>query len=453
MSPTTAGLPGFWRFVWLFWMQPITLHRLLRGVGLNPMESGWKLLRRTRSPQEAWWLLRSAQMILILSPGTTGAVAALVAALGQHVNWLGVACGWAVGWAVGLAFEAVLVLAVAGSVVGSVSIGLAVGVVGRMVVGTFGTTPGVVSKAAFVMTVVGAVVFNLVYIAGPVALEVARGVSPSDDIVGNRFVAFFEGLFRIPFLLIETIVETTAHYWNASTGRRTLRWAPVLYHERGYLPHPFLARHILAEADADPGLTRRVLEACSISPGQRRTGRKVEAKLRARELKRLAEAKDFLAIQELRGVWLPGIQGADPVLLAFSETARYLVAAQAVFNPHHRLMHLKGFSEQANALENQLRSQRDVFTQPEEPLRALRGRRPADARNAKGRGRAHPEPLRAGDPPRTPEGPELFRGVAKPRCARYRRDSPTQPAAPPCNCSHPGGREDVAPQDAAAPAA
>ncbi len=23
MSPTTAGLPGFWRFVWLFWMQPI----------------------------------------------------------------------------------------------------------------------------------------------------------------------------------------------------------------------------------------------------------------------------------------------------------------------------------------------------------------------------------------------------------------------------------------------
>jgi hypothetical protein len=111
-------------------------------------------------------------------------------------------------------------------------------------------------------------------------------------------------------------------------------------------------------------------------------------------------------------VWLPGAQGADPVLLAFSETARYLAAAQAVFNPHHRLRHLKGFAEQANALENQLRSQRDVFTQPfEEPLRNLRDvaqqMRAAAEKDAEG---LILNPFRAGDPLSDEEGPELFRG-------------------------------------------
>ena len=224
--------------------------------------------------------------------------------------------------------------------------------------------------------------------------------------------ALLVALIRIPVFILEVICQTAARYFNAITGRRTLRWAPVLYHELSYLPHPFLAGHILAEADADPALTRRVLDACSIAPGQRRTGRKVEARLRARELKHLAEAKDFQAIQELRGLWLPGLQGADAILLAFSEAGRYLTAAEAVFNPHHRLRHLKGFDEHSTAIENQLRSQRNVFTQPfEEPLWALReaGRkmRAQAEKDAEG---LILNPFRAGDPLSDAEGPELFRG-------------------------------------------
>jgi hypothetical protein len=69
MSEETARLPDFWRFVWLFWMQPVTLHRLLRSVGVDPREGGWKLLRRRRSPRENWWLMRQAQMILLFAPG------------------------------------------------------------------------------------------------------------------------------------------------------------------------------------------------------------------------------------------------------------------------------------------------------------------------------------------------------------------------------------------------
>jgi hypothetical protein len=195
------------------------------------------------------------------------------------------------------------------------------------------------------------------------------------------------------------------------TGRKTLRWVPVLRHELSYLPHPFLESHLLAEANADPILTRRVLDACSIAPGQRKTGRRVEARLRAKELKRLSDANDFQALTELRGFWLPGIQGADGVLLGFSEAGRYLVAAQTAFNPHHQLKHLDGLTVQLNAIENQLRANRNALTQPfEEPLEALR--RTGQAM------RAAAEEKAAGlisNPFRTEnlsgeEGPELFRG-------------------------------------------
>jgi len=108
------GLPGFWRFVWLFWMQPITLHRLLRGIGVNPEESLWKILRRSRSPQEDWWLLRSAQAMLIFVPGTSVAVAAILSAFGQDVRW-------------GL-LAVIMAVFVAGGVVFGTAIGVASGV-------------------------------------------------------------------------------------------------------------------------------------------------------------------------------------------------------------------------------------------------------------------------------------------------------------------------------------
>ncbi|MGH9720216.1 MAG: AAA family ATPase, partial [Bryobacteraceae bacterium] len=231
MSQPTGALPGFWRFVWLFFMQPITLHRLLRSLDVDPEQSLWKLLRQ-RSPNENWWLVRSSQTLFLLTPGTAIAVGGLCFALGLPLDWARVAGGVAVGVAGGVAFG----------------------------------------------------------------------------------VAFCAAFLRLPLFVFEIIGQTAARYRNAISGRKSLRWAPVLYHELSYLPHPFLQSHILAEADADPGLARRVLEACSIAPGQRRSGRKVEAKLRARELRRLAEASEFRTIAELRGVWLSGIQGADVVL-------------------------------------------------------------------------------------------------------------------------------------------
>ena len=69
MSEPTVQAPGFWRFVWLFFMQPVTLHRLLRGAGIDPKENLWGFWRKRRSLQSTWFLVRSAQTLLVLTPG------------------------------------------------------------------------------------------------------------------------------------------------------------------------------------------------------------------------------------------------------------------------------------------------------------------------------------------------------------------------------------------------
>lgn len=191
-----------------------------------------------------------------------------------------------------------------------------------------------------------------------------------------------------------------------------LRYSPVLYHELSFLPIPFLKGHMLASADREPELVRRVLAACAIAPGQRRTGRIVEARLRAREMSRLAASGPYSDIAELSGTWLPGLQGADPLLIGFSEAGRYAAAAASASNGHHALKHLDGLDGKINALENQLRAERSVFTQPfEEPLAVLR--RLSGNLRAKATIQAAdiiPNPFRSGDPLSTEAGYELFRG-------------------------------------------
>jgi hypothetical protein len=111
-------------------------------------------------------------------------------------------------------------------------------------------------------------------------------------------------------------------------------------------------------------------------------------------------------------LWLPGLQGANGLLLGFSEAARYLAAAEAAFGAHHRLNHLKSFQQKVLELENQLRSDRNVFTQPfEEPLRVLRevGGQMQVAAEKEAEGLIL-NPFRPGDPLTGENGPELFRG-------------------------------------------
>jgi hypothetical protein len=409
MSTVREQLPGAWWFTWLFWMQPITLHRLLNGLGLDLGKVGWKLYRH-RTPAENCYLIRLAQMSMI-SLAFSFAVAFVLQQFGAPVSWRYGYLVVAVGLLAGVVWFA---LNVTFGFAGLVTVMVAFGV-GFVVMGGITTLSSVAASVVVSAAGIFAVAVSIV-----VSSYVTDGFVP--DFTEGALLGSLEFLFaltRLPVFVLESLAEAGARTWIRVTGARTLNWVPALYHELSYLPLPLLEGHLLVEADADRELTRRVLDACAVAPGQRRIGRTVEATLRARELTRLVEARDFQAIAELRGTWLPGIQGADGVLLGFSEAARYLAAATTAFNPHHQLTHLKGFAAQINALENQLRSGVNSFTGFDsrltqafhEPMRALQRagqilREEIESRVAG----LIPNPFRAGDPLSGEAGPELFRG-------------------------------------------
>ena len=234
MSEETAHLPGFWRFVWLFWMQPVTLHRLLRSLDVDPMQSGWKLLRRRRSPGDNWWLVRSAQMLLLITLGLTVSV---FAALGRRLDWNYMALGVGFGVAFGM-----------GCVLVDVAVGLALGVaeVEVAVVGVALVDLPVSVAFGVAATGVALVVGACVSLDVGFGVTFGRGFEAKGKIV-DTVITLLPALFRIPVYLLEIICQMAARYWNSMTGRKSLHWVPVLHHELSYLPHPFLESHILAE--------------------------------------------------------------------------------------------------------------------------------------------------------------------------------------------------------------
>src|ERR1035438_8651272 len=222
--------------------------RSLRSLEVHPRESGWKLFRRRRSPSENWWLVRSAQMLVVVTSGVVMTFGLF--ALRGRQQWLGASVGVAVGAAVvsGAIFEVAL----------GVALGMALGVY-TVCVAPLGVVVGPVGAA--IGAAIGSATLGVSF---GVSLGVISGRVPEAEGYSVRTViAFFTALFRIPVYLFEVIAQTAARYWNSMTGRKSLHWVPVLHHELSYLPHPCLESHILAEADADPVLTRRVLDACS----------------------------------------------------------------------------------------------------------------------------------------------------------------------------------------------
>ena len=232
MSAADAPLPGFWRFVWMFFMQPITLRRLLGGVGVDPFSMVLGLSRGRRSSHEDWWLLRSAQAMLMFGPGTAVASEAILAAFGQHVNWVRTAYGVALGELIGLAGGAFVCIA----------FGLPVVIVAGLVVGAINHLYGD-RGMTFSIAIICASVSLLRYWSDYSRALVPAGTLEQDRLYTVLFLLplkFLDGSLRMPIFLIEAVIGTAARYWNAGTGRRTLHWAPVLYDELSYLPHPFL---------------------------------------------------------------------------------------------------------------------------------------------------------------------------------------------------------------------
>jgi hypothetical protein len=367
-----SKLPGYWLFVWMLFMQPIRLHHLLRACGVDdPGAPMWRLWRRDRaSGVTRAYLERMLFVLVALTPLVAGAASGILWTLGLPVSWDRVAAGVAAGAALGMAL--------------GIALGVAAGVAAGVV---FGVAAGVALGMDVVLAFVMANGMAL-SVAGGMALGMNRGVankwasSVADGVVWGMITGVFVGVrdgaavgvasgivvgvtvgvgntwsWLWPF---EAVVSTLAYLLDLTTHRATLHWAPVLHRDLSYLPHPFLRAHALRNAQAHPDLVRRVLEACAIAPGQRRTGALILAELQARELRDYAQTRRFERALEsdeatpVSATWLPPSEGADPSLLAFREAARYLAAARDALNPHHRRQHLSGAARVLAGLRNQL---------------------------------------------------------------------------------------------------
>lgn len=239
---------------------------------------------------------------------------------------------------------------------------------------------------------------------GGMAVGVAGGV-----VVGVAFSALF---LRLALWPIEAALQIHLYRTQTATGRVTLGRSPLLWHDLSYLPLPFLRKHIVETAKHNPDLARLAIDRCRDVPGQRRIGRSALRELQARELVTLARQRDFAALTDLEGAWLPGKVDAPPTLLALSDVAAYLRAAQTALVPYHRLGHIANAERDLGSLQNRLRGEAsedataylDVATSWSAVIAECRAEAEAAA--------AHvlPNPFRAG-PPLTPEqGMELFRG-------------------------------------------
>ncbi|ASF45134.1 nSTAND1 domain-containing NTPase [Methylovulum psychrotolerans] len=332
-----ARLPGYWELLWLLFMQPMTLHRRLRALGIDkPDALAWRFWRW--GGVERAFILRMLVLLVTATPLLTGALVLAFQSRGFVVDYLNVVFGVASGVAVGVALG----------------------------------------------------------VAWGVASGVAAGVS----------------YIRLPFYLMEIQAEFLSYFIQRFTGRPTLSWSPVLHHDLIYFPLPFLVSHITLTAETDPSLARRTLDACAIAPGQRRLGRIALARLQARELAQYAQTSRFAEAAELQGDWLPGVEGADPLLSGLAEMARYFQAAQQSEIAYHRLGHLERGEKAFKSLENQLlntpsflaRELRPILPAWYAALAALRREAEQAAEQQL------PNPFRSGNPLEPETGREVFRG-------------------------------------------
>lgn len=147
-------------------------------------------------------------------------------------------------------------------------------------------------------------------------------------------------------------------------------------------------------------------------PAQSRVDADALARARARELLELLNSRDFESAIALRGKWLPGIEGAPGELISFSETARYLAAAQDAVSPHVRIEHLERAEKILFSAGNQLLSDFGPGARHlVETLEAWKGFTRELLAAAKLKAEEElPNPFRAGQPLRPDQGRAVFRG-------------------------------------------
>ena len=419
MNPPTAELPGYLRFAWMFFMQPISLHHRLKACGIEkPDDSGWRLFvspSPTRTSQRAY--LKSLLCLVLVGTPCAAMVSALVMVLtGLTVEWAGVAgaaaAGMAVGIGTGMVANMALAsgLAVAAGAVGATTAGGTAGLVAGVSVGAGVATGAVFGVAAGVASGVAGRVSPGVAVAALFGLlaSVAGGVE-----VGAAFgAAFAGGLLGLVIWPAEAGLQVLLSVGQKMFGISKPQFSPVLWHELSFLPLPFLGQYIETTAELDPLMARRMLDACGIAPGQQKIGRRTLERLQGKELQQIASEARFRTFIETETTWLPPEEGADPVVIQLRQVARLVVAADGSSFAHHRSEHLLKAEKALDGAEVQLLERSSSLVSAYRAAipawRAALAERLVKAKNqAAG---LLPIPFRAGEPLDPSQGRELFRG-------------------------------------------
>jgi hypothetical protein len=458
MTDDRASLPNFWKFLWMFCMQPVTLHQRLKACGIeNPDDPALMLLYaayRGGSVERAYLLKMGGVLAFVLPLAGLALISLRVA--GIAVDFDRFAFGIAMGIAFGVAFSVAfsIPLGVAFTVASGTAVGVAMGIALHIGVSfAFSVAVGVAFSIALgiAFIVASGIAIGITYgIPSVFRLGISEGVAISviGSIVGGiaggfvwdggSFVWSGEGFVwgvggvtwgarvgvtagigsflvvtRAPFYFLEVMAQLVLYIWQRTFATITLQAVPVLHHELSSFPYPFLAQHILLTAGRDPALVQRALDACAISPGQSRARKRTLSLLQVRELGTKFHDQRFSDIAELRGTWLPGAQETDPLLQGFAEAARYLASAADTSIPFQRLKKLELARQQIDALRNRLLAADSFLAKAlrSGPLPVLEQVTSDLLRQAEAAAVDQlPNPFRAGEPLSVEEGKETFRG-------------------------------------------
>jgi formylglycine-generating enzyme required for sulfatase activity len=170
------------------------------------------------------------------------------------------------------------------SITYSVPYGIATFVAIGMAIGTAKSVNKGIAMNVF-RGVVGGIVISMVFIVLVLTFIIPLGLSyPVYSNVDDAYfltLLFIVGHLHLLIYPIEALWQLICYTIQKMTNISTLRFVPILYHNLSYLPHPFLARHIVLGAKTEPELAQKVIDACAFSPGQCYTGQIVLAYLHA----------------------------------------------------------------------------------------------------------------------------------------------------------------------------
>ena len=359
-----VNMPSYWRLLWMLLMQPSSLYSALKSAGVsNPDDAGWILWQQGGTDRA--YAKKAGALLGSLPTGTVVIVfiIARICGLGMDLEKALVGVAWTLVLGIALGASLSITLGVAG--------GLVLGTLGS-VAASFGwhITPSILSGslALILLSLFQGFIYKaatllqlrkrkVVGMGGDIALSITGVIGWCLAANTNSYRALAVVIlvvFRFPLTLLEALAQTSLYLLENFQAPRLIRFSPVLYHEMSFLTHPFLARHIIRVAEANPALAQRVLEACAIAPGQRQVRIEVLEKLQASELVKATREQEFGALAKLQGTWLYGIEGADPLLQSFAEVARYLASTEETTIPYHRLQKLERASLELRALRRRL---------------------------------------------------------------------------------------------------